>query len=260
MGSVSRNYYGLILAVALGDAVAVALYFALGGGALRVIVALPFALVLPGLALTLALFPAGLLDTAERILFSLGLSLAVTALGGLVLHLTPWGLRPASWLALLGVITVAAGGTAFLRWRGQSRATVARQPRLALTGAQALCCALAALVLAGALTMTVRGAQDQVPVGFTQLWITPASGAEATAIQLGLSNREPDTTEFRVQFEVDGRVRRTWSPTLASGATWQETVPLPADIPQTATIEAVLYRADSPSTVYRRVKLQRGQQ
>ena len=43
-----------------------------------------------------------------------------------------------------------------------------------LSGAQALCCALAALVLAGAMAVTVRGAQDQVPVGFTQLWIVPA--------------------------------------------------------------------------------------
>ena len=79
-------------------------------------------------------------------------------------------------------------------------------------------------------------------------------------MEVGLSNREPYTTDFRVQFEVDGKVRRTWTPTLASGATWSEAVPLPTDIPQTATIEAVLYRADSPSTVYRRVKFQRGQQ
>jgi uncharacterized membrane protein len=257
--SVSRKYYGLILAVALGDAIAIALFLALGGGALRVLVALPFVLVLPGLALTLALFPAGALDTAERILFSLGLSLAVTALSGLALHLTPWGLRPATWATLLGHVTLAAGGAAYLRRRGRPRAGAASPPRRGLTGAQALCCALAALVLAGTLTVTVRGAQDQVPVGFTQLWIVPASGDQAS-VQLGLSNREPDTTAFRVQFEVDGRVRRTWTPTLASGATWEETVPLPADIPPTATIEAVLYRADSPSTIYRRVQLQRGQQ
>ena len=50
------------------------------------------------------------------------------------------------------------------------------QSRRGLSGAQALCCALAALVLAGAMAVTVRGAQDQVPVGFTQLWIVPASG------------------------------------------------------------------------------------
>src|SRR3954471_19437230 len=111
--SVSRKYYGLILAVVLGDAIAIALFVALGG-AVRVLVALPFALVLPGLALTLALFPAGVPDGAERLLFSLGLSLAVTALGGLVLHLTLWGLRPASWTLLLGAITLAAGVAAFL--------------------------------------------------------------------------------------------------------------------------------------------------
>src|SRR3954454_24445758 len=141
--SVSRKYYGLILAVVLGDAIAIALFVALGGGAVRVLVALPFALVLPGLALTLALFPAGALDGAERLLFSLGLSLAVTALGGLVLHLTPWGLRPASWALLLGAITLAAGVAAFLRRRGRPRVEGPVQPRRGLSGAQALCCALA---------------------------------------------------------------------------------------------------------------------
>jgi uncharacterized membrane protein len=257
--SVSRKYYGLILAVVLGDALAIALFLALGGGAVRVLVALPFVLVLPGLALTAALFPTGALDVAERLLFSLGLSLAITALGGLVLQLTPWGLRSASWALLLGLVTLAAGAAAFLRRRGRPRPEMIGQSRRGLSGAQALCCALAALVLAGAMAVTVRGAQDQVPVGFTQLWIVPAGG-DQSSVELGLSNREPDTTGFRVQFEVDGKVRRTWAPTLASGATWSETVPLPTDIPQTATIEAVLYRADSPDTVYRRVKFQRGQQ
>src|SRR3954468_21171576 len=118
--SVSRKYCGLILAVVLGDALAIALFLALGGGAVRVLVALPFVLVLPGLALTAALFPTGALDVAERLLFSLGLSLAITALGGLVLQLTPWGLRPASWALLLGLVTLAAGAAAFLRWRGRS--------------------------------------------------------------------------------------------------------------------------------------------
>ncbi len=253
----SRKYAGLILLVVILDTVAAALMLKLGGAGLRVLVGLPFALVLPGLALTSAAFPAGRLEVAERILLSLGLSLAVTTLGGLLLDLTPWGLRPRSWVALLGLITVVAGGVALARWRQHPAA--ATPGRSGLSWAQALVCGLAALVLVGALTLTVRGAEGQATVGFTQLWMTQADGGNA-AVDIGLSNREPDPTEFRLQFEVDQRVRRTWTLTLQPGETWEQAVALPSDLPQAATIETVLYRGDSPSVVYRRVKLQRGQQ
>lgn len=251
----SRNLAGPTLAVAAAALVAALLA---GGGAwLRVAVAVPFALVLPGLALTGAAFPAGRLATAERLLLSLGLSLAVIVLGGLLLNLTPWGLRVGSWAVLLSLTTAVAGGIGLARRRRQP-AAVGTPGGRSLGWAQIALCGLAVLVLAGAMGLTVHGAQGQATVGFTQLWMTQGEGGGAA--NLGLSNREPATTEFRLQFEVDGRVRRSWTLSLAPGETWTQAVPLPSDLPQTATIEGVLYRGDAPSVVYRRVKLQRGQQ
>jgi len=262
---VSHNTYGRAAPLALALALGTALLLALGGGAARVLVAVPFALILPGLALTFAAFPAGRLDVPERILFTLGLSLAVVTVGGLALHLTPWGLRPASWAALLGAIVCGAGGVAVARWRGVARARAAdAAPDAAATtwrpsGVQAVQCALAILVLAGALTLTIWGAQGQSTVGFTQLGIIAGGAPDAPIARLGVTNQEPATTRFRLNFAIDQRLVQTWSLTLEPGERWEEALPLAADVPPTATIEAILYREESPDTIYRRVQIQRGQ-
>src|SRR5512138_185476 len=75
-------------------------------GPARAIVALPLALFVPGYALAAAAFPAGRLGGAERLLFSLGASLAAAALCGLMLHWTALGLRPAAWAVALGNLTL----------------------------------------------------------------------------------------------------------------------------------------------------------
>ncbi len=79
-----------------------------------------FVLFLPGFAFIKALFPSGVpiktssenLDVIERIALSLGLSLALVPIAGLILNYTPWGIRLApitlSLLALTIVLTIAA--------------------------------------------------------------------------------------------------------------------------------------------------------
>lgn len=53
-----------------------------------------FILFLPGYTLIEALFPKrGDLDGIERLVLSIGLSLAITSLTGLILNYTPWGIR-----------------------------------------------------------------------------------------------------------------------------------------------------------------------
>lgn len=256
----SRKNYGRIalLVFAIATLGTIPLTVVFGAGALRVLVAIPFTLVLPGLALTFAAFPPGRLDLSERILFTLGLSLVSVTLGGLVLHLTPWGLRPASWAILLGGIVLGAGGVAIARGYRVRHLLATPTATWRPNGAQAVLYTLAAVILASALALTVRGAQGQSTVGFTQLWIVDQGGTDIPSIQLGVGNQEPATTQFRLQFEVDRRLVRTWSLDLAPGGRWEEAVPLPSELPQTATIEAVLYRAESPNVVYRRVQLQRG--
>src|SRR5262249_42499579 len=83
----------------------------------RALAAFLLVLLLPGVAITAAVFPPGRLSGAEWVTYGLGTSLAVAALGGLVLHWTPWGLSAGAWVVLLGAITLAAGAIAVRHWR-----------------------------------------------------------------------------------------------------------------------------------------------
>ncbi|PWI46392.1 hypothetical protein CEE45_17095 [Candidatus Heimdallarchaeota archaeon B3_Heim] len=61
---------------------------------LRIIVGFPLVLFLPGYSLICALFPKkNEMDAIERIALSIGLSIAVVVITGLVLSYTPWGIR-----------------------------------------------------------------------------------------------------------------------------------------------------------------------
>jgi len=92
---------------------------------LRVVVGLPFVLFSPGYALVAALFPERArstddgdhegIDGIERVTLSVGLSIAVTPLLGLVLNFTPWGIRLGPILVAVGGFTLVATGVAALR-------------------------------------------------------------------------------------------------------------------------------------------------
>ena len=68
-----------------------------------------FVLYLPGFSLLQLLFPKGKeIDSLERFALSVGVSLAVVPLMGLVLNFTPWGIRFAPITASLGAFTTVA--------------------------------------------------------------------------------------------------------------------------------------------------------
>jgi hypothetical protein len=71
---------------------------------------------LPGYCLTETLFPKQTtLDTIERITFSIGLSFAVTALTGLLLSFTPFGLTLSTALPTLAAIVLVLAVVALIR-------------------------------------------------------------------------------------------------------------------------------------------------
>ena len=82
----------------------------------RIILGLPFLLFFPGYTLIAALFPKKeSLGGVERVALSLGLSIAVVPLIGLVLNFTPWGIRLDPILISLVVFIIAASGVAWYR-------------------------------------------------------------------------------------------------------------------------------------------------
>ena len=221
---------------------------------------LPLVLLLPGYALTSALFARQSPGIVERLVFSLGLSLAIVVLGGLALNWTLFGLRASSWAVFLGGITVGASAVALVRRRGQSGPASGwlRIGRVDFSFRQGLLLGLAALIVCGAVTISIIGAERQPRLGFTQIWILPASGANARdGVRLGVSNMESKEMGYRLDVNVDGRVVKEWpSIDLNPNDKWEATLVLPQTGHASATkVEVLLYRADAPTTVYRHVIL-----
>ncbi|TRZ53358.1 MAG: DUF1616 domain-containing protein [Dehalococcoidia bacterium] len=78
----------------------------------RYILGSVFTLFLPGYTFIKALFPEKELDNIERVALSIGMSLALVPITGLILNYTPWGIRTTpitiSLLALTTIFATAA--------------------------------------------------------------------------------------------------------------------------------------------------------
>ena len=214
--------------------------------ALGVLFGLPLALALPGYALLAAGAPDGSLGPAERLGLSVGASIAVCVLGGLLLDATPWGLRGESWALLLGGVTLAA--CAIAAARRQRNATIQLAAPVRVRPLDAALFGLAAVIAGAALLVAMRGASATSDTGFTQLWMLPADNR----VRIGIQSMETAPVSYDLELLAGERVARRWSSIeLRPGELWEARESLPAGRP----VEARLYRHDAPGAVYRRVTL-----
>ena len=227
----------------------------------RLVCALPLVLFLPGYAITAACFPQRPLDAVERLLFSLGISLAVTALIGLVLQWTHLSLQASTWAIVLSMTVVAASAIAWLR-RKQYAAAEASPASMHSRPSfrEGLLLGLAILVTGTAVGIARLPTPPSSVSGYTLLWMVPAGDGNVNDFRLGVSSQEFEATTYRLQVSVDGRLIGEWPELkLAPGDSWESLIGLPSDRAGAGSVEAVLYRSDDPGTVYRRVELRLGE-
>jgi len=109
--SSNASWYWTIIIVAAATA---ALVFAVPENAIpivyaRYVLGSIFVLFLPGYTFIRALFPEKELDNIERVALSMGMSLALVPIIGLILNYTPWGIRTTPvTLSLLALTTIFA--------------------------------------------------------------------------------------------------------------------------------------------------------
>lgn len=215
------------------------------GNVLRLVLALPLVLILPGYALSVLLFAPGRLQRVERVLVSLGLSIALTILVGFALNWTASGMNTLVWTLCLGGLSFVCSVLA--AWRNRTLPAPARA-RPVLDAREAIVFALAGVVALLALFVATRGAIEQPSAGFSQLWLVPAG---QSAVQIGVSNLEQQPMSYRLVLKAGGQIIGDWSTIeLQPGETWNYDVTLPAT---PSALEALLYRSDLPDVVYRRV-------
>lgn len=83
-----------------------------------------FVLWLPGYSFIKALFPTKELDSVERISLSIGMSLALVPIVGLLLNFTPWGIRTTPVILSLLALTTTFATAAVIREHQNNNSSV----------------------------------------------------------------------------------------------------------------------------------------
>ncbi len=211
---------------------------------LRIILGLPFLLFFPGYVLITALFPRkNQLGTVERVVFTLGFSVAVVALIGLILNYTPWGIGLYSTLVS---VSAFIAGMSVVTWRQQRRLAKTERFTVSLdlsaifkreTGIDrrlSVILAIMALVAAGTFIFAV--ASPRIGERFTEFYILGPEGVardyprdlavdEEAEVIIGIINREHETVSYRLTVTADGTEQTEISPVvLDHDAKWEGAV------------------------------------
>jgi hypothetical protein len=237
--------HGDLEAAVLGAALCAVLALALPFEPLRMLLAAPLCLFLPGYAISAAIFAARPIQRRQFLLFSVGLSLAVLALGTLVLNYLPGGIRSGSWAVLLFLVVLGCSRGAALRRPARAPAPVSwALPRPSPIQA--------ALVAGGGLAATVAVVLAFTPLtatnatGFTEMWIHPLAGDNGVRIGVGSAERDDSSYRLVVNFGGTREVTRRFGLepgqrqvlALGESAAASSLIPVP--------VTATLYKEDSP--------------
>jgi hypothetical protein len=206
----------------------------------RALVALPLVMVMPGAVMLNALcidFPA-----PGRYVLIVGLSMATTVLGGLLLALVSW-LTPLGWLLWFSVATLGGALLAL----GRSPATLTwRIPRIRVRHI-ALCAAIIGVTVL-ALQNAMRHHDAYLPFPYTDFWMLPA-GQASNLYTIGIKNGERVDEQFTVRVMVDGAIVGVWQVGVPADQTVTHTVMLPAG----RSAVAWLFRGTDLADIYRTV-------
>jgi uncharacterized membrane protein/LysM repeat protein len=232
------------LAVVLGlSALLVASAYLLPFPALRVVLGAPFVLFFPGYSMVAALFPRrDDLEGLERLGLSLGLSIAVLPLMGLVLNYTPWGITLPSTLVSASSFMVGCTAVAYYR-----RSKLAGHERYAIrlkldiagwrSGGlvdRSLTVALALCILAAVGTFLFVLAKPEVGERFTEFYVLGPWGdariypqnilvGRPVSVIVGVVNREHEAVEYRIVRRVgDREEQQITGIQLAHDEKWEE--------------------------------------
>ena len=218
--------------------------------AIRIVSGAAIVLILPGYLLTLAILPHYHFSWYERLLFSLALSLAVSVLAGVVLNMTDAGMEPTTWLLMLGVITFGSFIVLFARTPASFRVmhSVSIKPMDVIL-------LLVAVGIGGyALHISQIGATAERKA-FTQLWIMN-DASETDGVRIGIHNEEKQPLQYHLVLKSGDKILHEWpSVMIDADETWEETLSVPDRKTLTEPVQAVLYRLDFPTEIYRWVSL-----
>jgi uncharacterized membrane protein len=248
--------------------------------ALRIIFGLPFVLFFPGYTLMDALYPRkSSIKGIERIALSVGLSIAIVPLIGLILNYLPWGIRLYPILISLTVFTAGMSLIAWLRgrrfrddekvslnisikhvslsdcWNAQSR------------GAKVMSVVLILLVLTAVGTLVYVARMPRHIETYTEFYLlnedgmadsypTSLKAGESANVIIGITNHEGTSVDYRVEVLFNGQVIDAIGPvTLDSEQNHEQILTLGITQPgEHQKMELLLYK-DAETEIYETLHL-----
>lgn len=250
-GALKPQLSGFAWMAIVGVTVLMVILMLVNPNALWIILSVPFVLFLPGFGMTFILFPGKSLGIPERLLLSVGLSVAFTALSGLILNWTPWGLQTKSlWIFLLLSLAVEIAAIYFFR-RPSWKNGITLPADINFNMRQWVLMVLAAVVTIMAIRIARTPAPQQGLEGYTLLSIE--AGDAPDTIRVGVESEEFQTTSYQIRYEFNGILRKGSTLQLKPGETWEITLRVPTDELAGTPFTVLLYRLNYPDDVYRRV-------
>jgi uncharacterized membrane protein len=244
---------------------------------LRIILGLPFALFLPGYLLMAVLFPKkDEFGDLARITLSIGLSVVIVPLIGLVLNFFSWGIRLLPMMLLLLFFDI------FLLFLGWYRRTkLPEEQRFALTlninvanwsnktkGTKVIQTALLITGFLFVVTSVFILSSPKEGKSFTEFYITGRDDVTAgypEQLKAGVNgmvkaviiNNEQQTMNYRVEIWVDGDFIQTIAPiNLENLEKWEETVFFKTEKQNdSAKVDFLLFRDGQDMKPYRQLRL-----
>ncbi|HET7484061.1 MAG TPA: hypothetical protein VFJ64_01645 [Solirubrobacterales bacterium] len=224
------------------------------GGLPKAIALVPLVLVLPGYAISAAMFMPGSITRGERLAYTLSLSVGAAAIGGLAWQLL-FGLSRASWAFVLVAIVLVAAGVARRRRGAMPPGSAERRsplPRLGLPTALAVLAAVILTVVA--VDVAIEGMHDQrAESHFSSLWVLP-HGSAGESVEIGVQNHQGAVYTYRLNVTRAGIPVWLWKGRLGAHKLKQVVLNL-SDLPGAAPLVVTLYKSGVP---YRRAELQLG--
>lgn len=225
-------------------------------GLVKALLLVPAVLVLPGYAISRAIFPFGRLPGEERLVYTFALSVGAAALGGLVWQLA-FDLDRFTWAAVLTAITLLSCGIAqrrratpkARRERGRFGSRADSLPRLDLPTGVALLAAVAIAV--AAVAVAADGLREErAESHFSALWIAPES--PTGGVKVGVWNHQGAVHEYRLTVEAAGKTIDEWRGHLGAHQNKQLALAPLAFFPEERLVVS-LYR---DGALYRRAALE----
>lgn len=259
----------------------------LSGSFLRTDLGILMVLLLPGYALTSAIFPAKKdLEGLERALISLGLSISIIPIMGLALNYTNWGIREIPVLVVLSSFTFLMCVIAYYRRRNLSseieifeipvkaslrsmKAEILEKPESKIDKALTIFLIFSVFAAIGSLAYIIANPKEGEP--FTEFYVlginktaedyqTEYIKGETGTVILGIANHENKPMDYTIEIRLENHSlplqENQRQISLANNETWEEPVSFtPSQEGKNMKLEFLLFNETEKTVPYRNLYL-----